>query len=68
MFSGSLTSPHTIVFEEEQVNSVAIIDLNATDGDPEHTEGGAAPNGDLRFEVLGTDKDFFDIFPWSSNL
>ena len=60
MFSGSLTSPHTIVFEEEQVNSVAIIDLNANDGDPEHTEGGAV-NGDLRFEVLGTDKDFFDI-------
>ncbi|MDC1309714.1 Ig-like domain-containing protein [Opitutales bacterium] len=61
MFSGSLTSPHTIVFEEEQVNSVAIIDLNANDGDPEHTEGGIAPNGNLRFEVLGTDEDFFHI-------
>ena len=62
MFSGSLTSPHTIVFEEEQVNSVEIIDLNATDGDPEHTEGGGV-NGDLRFDILGTDKDFFDINP-----
>ena len=60
-FSDSLASPYTISFEEEQVNSVAIIDLNATDGDPEHTEGGTAPNGDLRFEVLGTDKDLFDI-------
>ena len=53
-----LTSPHTISFEEEQVNSVTIIDLNATDGDPEHTEG-----VNLGFEVLGIDEDFFHISP-----
>ena len=60
-FSDGLISPHVVSFAEEQVASVGIIDLNASDGDSEHSEGGVSPNGDLRFTLSGDDKDFFNI-------